>query len=158
MGPSNQYFEINNCVFRGRVTSFREIMFCFIFDVFNAGSMCGWACTNFKIKNCRNYGDINFSAGGICGSACQQFTITHCKNYGTILGDYAGGICGSAILTMNTSTTQNNLITNCVNYGDILGYGAGGICGAYTGFNNSSDTTVTTNVEHSSMVFCPLFL
>ena len=144
--PSNKYFTINNCKFKGKKSSTPFDVTCNILTI-GSGGIVGWGCSDFNVYKCKNYGTIYEWGGGIVGYGCQNFNVNKCTNFGKIIGNFAGGICGNMYLNYFTTPIYgiSSTITNCRSYGQILGQGCGGIVGGFCGFVIGNGTSPASN-------------
>ena len=111
------------------------------------------ALTNFDIRNCTNYADVEFTGtsdakvAGILGYSTYSYKINieGCVNYGNIKGSvYAAGILG--YIQINIEGNDYCTLKNCDNYGNIVSEltsaNVGGIANIYR-------NKITENLEVS---------
>ena len=135
-----------------------------------AGGIVGYATSESRIQNCKNYGAIaatdvsgNSYAGGIAGEVCSDAVVNACENLGNISSDYAaGGIAGDIFTRGQILHSHNVGEINANHYsGGIVGFSrssildcsnsgkvetaSGGSCGGIVGYVNGGKVTTSYN-------------
>ena len=148
-GKSGEYNKplavLNNCRNEGEIYSAASTSAEIVWNILNAGGICGYAEGSVSIEGCSNSGNVSGSvvdsyggiaySGGICGSSygSRNVPVRNCYNTGNVSGTFsnstntssnAGGICGESA----------GSVENCYNTGEIYAFNsAGGVCGTALG-------------------------